>query len=176
MLRYIISVTLAMTACATLIPTKANAATLTLVPVGSLKRNPGDSIEFVLKFNPSDINTTVTIVNVLTPEFDSNELSFDRDRSTSVVSYPVSSTTTIANFFLTVLPGVVKDGNNDFIRAVVNYEFTDSKGYVSGTASLVNLPFVDVEPVPEPLTILGAATAIGYGALLKRRSSKKTVS
>jgi hypothetical protein len=32
------------------------------------------------------------------------------------------------------------------------------------------------QSVPEPLTILGAATAIGYGAILKRKSSKKTVS
>jgi hypothetical protein len=32
------------------------------------------------------------------------------------------------------------------------------------------------EPVPEPLTILGAATALGYGAILKLKSSKKTVS
>jgi len=30
-----------------------------------------------------------------------------------------------------------------------------------------------VEPVPEPLTILGSATALGVGALLKRESSKK---
>lgn len=29
------------------------------------------------------------------------------------------------------------------------------------------------EPVPEPLTILGSATALGVGALLKRESSKK---
>lgn len=33
-----------------------------------------------------------------------------------------------------------------------------------------------VESVPEPLTMLGAATALGYGVILKRKSSKKTVS
>ena len=32
---------------------------------------------------------------------------------------------------------------------------------------------VEAEPVPEPLTILGSATALGFGALLKRESSKK---
>jgi len=32
------------------------------------------------------------------------------------------------------------------------------------------------EPVPEPFTILGAATALGYGAILKRKYSKKTES
>ncbi|MFP4124571.1 PEP-CTERM sorting domain-containing protein [Coleofasciculus sp.] len=30
-----------------------------------------------------------------------------------------------------------------------------------------------VEPVPEPLTILGSATALGFGALLKREHSRK---
>jgi len=32
---------------------------------------------------------------------------------------------------------------------------------------------VSATPVPEPLTILGSATALGFGALLKRESSKK---
>lgn len=160
MLRHIISVSLAMTACATLIPTKVNAVTLTLLPVGSLQRNPGDSIEFVLAFNPSEINETVTILNVETPPgFDGNELSFDPIRSTSVSSYTLSNTTNVANFFFTVLPGVIKDGNSDLFRAVVNYEFTDSQGPVSGTATILNASF-DVQPVPEPLTMLGAATAL----------------
>jgi hypothetical protein len=34
----------------------------------------------------------------------------------------------------------------------------------------------NTRPVPEPLTIFGAATALGYGAILKRKSSKKKVS
>lgn len=34
-------------------------------------------------------------------------------------------------------------------------------------------PLTDSTPVPEPLTILGSATALGFGALLKRESSKK---
>jgi hypothetical protein len=32
------------------------------------------------------------------------------------------------------------------------------------------------QPVPEPLTIFGAATALGYGAIFKRKYSKKTES
>jgi hypothetical protein len=32
-----------------------------------------------------------------------------------------------------------------------------------------------VQPVPEPLTILGAATAAGFGAILKRRAKKLTI-
>jgi hypothetical protein len=45
------SVSLAMTACATLIPTKANAATLTVTPVGTLQKNPGESITFIVALN-----------------------------------------------------------------------------------------------------------------------------
>jgi hypothetical protein len=173
------SVSLAITACATLIPTKVNAAAFTpliLEPVGSLQRNPGDLIQFVLAFDPSGINSRVTIVNVVTPPgFDSSELSFDPIRSNSVSSYELSSTENIANFFFTVRPGVVKDGNSDLFRVEVNYEFTDSRGPVSGMASIINKP-LDVEPVPEPLTMLGAATALGYGVILKRKSSKKSIS
>ncbi|MEQ8537772.1 MAG: PEP-CTERM sorting domain-containing protein [Coleofasciculus sp. D1-CHI-01] len=38
----------------------------------------------------------------------------------------------------------------------------------NATQSIVN-----PEPVPEPLTILGSATALGFGGLLKRQHSKK---
>ncbi|MEQ9356384.1 THxN family PEP-CTERM protein [Coleofasciculus chthonoplastes] len=44
----------------------------------------------------------------------------------------------------------------------------------SNTANLfAQLTEVETENVPEPLTILGSATALGIGALLKRESSKK---
>ena len=33
-----------------------------------------------------------------------------------------------------------------------------------------------IQSVPEPLTMLGAATALGYGAILKRKYSKKSIS
>ena len=43
------------------------------------------------------------------------------------------------------------------------------------TPDLSNLALykADAEPVPEPLTILGSATALGIGGLLKRQQSKK---
>jgi hypothetical protein len=184
MLRHIISAGLAMTACVTFIPTKANAVNLTLVPVGSLQRNPGDSIEFVLAFNPVGINTPVTILNVVTPNaltptgFDGNELSFDPNRSSSVSSYTLSGTTNIANFFFTVLPGVVKDGNADVFRTIVNYSYkTSPTTVVPGQVTLFSGgSSTDVQPVPEPLTIFGTAIGLGCGVLFKRKSFKKRLS
>jgi hypothetical protein len=180
MLRHIISVSLAMTACATLIPTKANAVSLTLLPVGSLQRNPGDSIEFTLAFNPSapnSTNGTVGIINVVTPPgFDGNELSFDPDRSSSKALYTISNTTNIANFFFNVL-SPVKDGKSDVFQVVVNYVYQDDTSFSGFTTAQVTLnnETYDVEPVPEPLTIFGTATALGCGVLFKRKSSKKTL-
>ncbi|MEQ8752966.1 MAG: PEP-CTERM sorting domain-containing protein [Coleofasciculus sp. G1-WW12-02] len=36
-----------------------------------------------------------------------------------------------------------------------------------------NLVIEETQPVPEPLTILGSATALGFGGLLKRQQAKK---
>jgi len=171
MLRHIISVSLAMTACATLIPTKANAVSLTLQPVGSLQRNPGESIEFILSLNPEDFGTNgeVTIVDIFTPLFDGNELSYDPLRTTKVIPGTlVTNTTTIARFIFNVLPGVVKDGNSDVLGVTVDL------GSEQLGISIIDDRF-DVEPVPEPLTIFGTATAFGCGVLFKRKFSKKTV-
>ncbi|MBE9125979.1 MULTISPECIES: PEP-CTERM sorting domain-containing protein [unclassified Coleofasciculus] len=47
-------------------------------------------------------------------------------------------------------------------------------GLINGTARPVLLtPESDSTPVPEPLTILGSATALGFGALFKRNCSKR---
>ncbi|MEQ9233512.1 PEP-CTERM sorting domain-containing protein [Coleofasciculus sp. E2-BRE-01] len=49
--------------------------------------------------------------------------------------------------------------------------------YQRDTASVVSgsifSAHIDVKPVPEPLTMLGSATALGFGALLKRQQSRK---
>jgi hypothetical protein len=50
------------------------------------------------------------------------------------------------------------------------YDSTGLDATISTTSLAVS------EPVPEPLTIFGAATALGYGAILKRKYSKKTES
>jgi hypothetical protein len=177
MLRHIISVSLAMTACASLIPTKANAVSLTLEPVGTLLRNPGDTIGFVLEVNPNTFGSSGNEIEIrdLAINYDGDELRFLRYIELIADNTRVSTTTTIARFIFDVLSGVKRDGIGD-VFATVQYrdDGVDTTFIVSGDSPL------DVQPiergVPEPLTMLGAATALGYGAILKRKSSKKTVS
>lgn len=184
MLRHIVSLSLAITACATFIPTKVDAASLTytILPVGSLQRNPGDTIEFSLIVDPSTLNTTGGLLIkevIFPPQFDGNELSFKPLQSMRVSNYTATTTTTIASLFFTVREGVVKDGETDVIQVNVPYTYTHPQfGVVNGEAYAGSNQeeILDVEPVPEPLTIFGAATALGYGAILKRKFSKKTVS
>jgi hypothetical protein len=80
------------------------------------------------------------------------------------------STERIIAYFFFDVDKPVKDGLADITvkvsyqvnrESVFSYTFTDNSS-------------LDVQPVPEPLTILSAATAIGYGVILKRKSSKKT--
>jgi hypothetical protein len=177
MLRHIISVSLAMTACATLMPTKANAVSLTLEPVGTLQRKPGDTIQFVVKLNPNTLGGSGNEVEIqdffLT--YDDNELSFLGHIELIADNTKVSTITTIARSLFNVLPGVKKDGIND-ISATVEYQ----EGFNSPIPITIGGPFYDVEPVtepvPEPLTMFGAAAALGYGAILKRKYSKNTES
>jgi len=174
MLRHIISVSLAMTACASLIPTKANAISLTLTPVGSLYRNPGDSIEFLLKLTP-DANQRVRVQGISIPFFDTTELSNGRVVRPVSPDRILTTATTIASLIFKV-DAPVKDVEDDILGLGdvsglvqyldVNTNISQSRG-ISG---------YDVQPVPEPLTILGAATALGYGTIFKRKYSKKRVS
>jgi hypothetical protein len=171
MLRHIISVSLAMTACATLIPTKANAVTFTLTPVGSLQRNPGDSIEFLLKVNPIGSfgsQDEVTIRGISNFYNDSNELSLPLIVD-QVLNTRLTAITTIARLISNVSQPV-KDGQND-VTVQVNYQLGNSFG-----TTAVRPTGGDVQPVPEPLTIFGTAAGLGCGALFKRKFSKKTVS
>jgi hypothetical protein len=163
---------LAITACATLIPIKANAVTLTLEPVGSLGRNPGESIAFdlVLNPNPTDLRGLELLI-IDNPWFDRDELSFDLLFERVPVPTTLTTTTTIARVIYKVLPGVKKDGNADVVATVRYRNLGRTFDHISSSSSSL-----DVQPVPEPLTIFGAATALGYGAILKRKYSKKTES
>lgn len=178
MLRHIISVSLAVTACAALIPTKANAATLTIVALDTLQKNPGDTITFAFVLNPfasnplppGTINRDIISYQSLFFTFDNAELSF-RAIEEKPQNYIISNTSSIAEITFNVTQPV-KDGNSDLFNAKVNY--FDSIGTLRET--FIAPQIVDVEPVPEPLTIFAAATALGYGVLLKQKSSKKTLS
>ena len=173
MLRHIISVSLAMTTCATLIATKANAINFTLTPLDNLQRNPGERISFILGLDPEN-DGGVTILEISEPTvsnplsiYDSNELSFIEVLPLIDLSQPVTFARNIAAFVFNV-DNPVKDGESDLRSVIVRYETSSGENsIVVGNATL------DVEPVPEPLTMLGAAAALGYGAILKRKYSKK---
>ncbi len=50
-------------------------------------------------------------------------------------------------------------------------EFGDPTGSANGLAEITSYSFK--QDVPEPLTILGTSTALGFGALFKRKTAKK---
>ena len=174
MLRHIISVSLAMTACVTLIATKANAISFTLTPLDNLQKNPGEDISFILSLDPqNDGGITIqqiyqpTTFNPLYGIYDSNELSFLEIIPIVNFSQPVTVPRDIAAFKFKV-DNPVKDGESDLRSVRVRYQTSSVE-----TSIVVGNATLDVEPVPEPLTMFGAAAALGYGALLKRKYSKK---
>ena len=190
MLRRILPVSLVMTACAALIPTKVNAVTLTIdsTPSGisrEITAKPGDLITFTYKVVLD--NTTNNIVpKILFSDFDKTELSpfaalewlvpVGRPIAYIPGNFPTSTTTvSIATLRLKV-DKPVKDTRPDVWgtltfdedNATTNQIYTDFK--LPGNGSDV----VPQQSVPEPLTMLGAAAALGYGAILKRKYSKNT--
>jgi hypothetical protein len=173
MLRHIIPVTLAITACASLIPIKANAAYLTLEPSGPLLKNPGDIIEFVLALDPNFPDNNGNEVEFRSSFFtyDDTELSLLQPPDLLQPGTQFSTPTILGRYIFTVLQPV-KDTVGD-VSAIVNYW---EKPTNTPRVATRGGPFYDVEPVPEPLTIFGTATALGCGVLFKRKSSKKTVS
>jgi hypothetical protein len=161
------SVSLAMTTCTSLIATKVNAATFTVLPVDPLQINPGDPIEFILVLNPAQYGSNgVQILNIFDPIYDVNELFFNPAQSTRErPGTLVTNTTIIARFSFNAFQPV-KDGIGD-IDARVNYQHSlgTTQAYITGN--------LDVQPVPEPVTIFGTATGLGCGALFKPKFSKK---
>ncbi len=193
MLRQILSVSLAITACASLIPTSANAATLTVLPSGEIPKKVNDSIEFSFYFDPiwSDPEPGVssgllgiTLFDLLF-DYDKEELRLRGtvepiNRSVSYRPYPY----TIASYTFDVLKPI-KDGKPDLFNARISY----TEYYSTATIYNLTTPITfggDVVPVPEPsipvsepsttvpepLTIFGTATALGGVILLKRKSFK----
>jgi len=178
MLRNIISVSLVMTACTTLIPTKVNAATVTVVPVGgSLQKNPGDSIDFILAFNPqTPVGKAIRFLfpDVLADPNELSALSIDFNPNTPPGSI-IDFTTTVAVARFNVI-NPIGDGVNDISASILYQEVDLVSGEESEVKATLYAPGGDVRPVPEPLTMFGAAVALGYGAILKRKYSKNTES
>jgi hypothetical protein len=187
MLRRILPLSLAMTACAALIPTKVNAVTLSIdsTPASifrEIKAKPGDLITFTYKVILN--NTTNNIVpRILFSDFDKTELSSFAELEWLVPvgrpiayipgSFPTTTTTvSIATLRLKV-DNPVKDTKPD-VWGTLTF---DEENATSDQSFGLNLPGngSDVVPVPEPLTMFGTALGLGCGVLFKRKSSKKTV-
>jgi hypothetical protein len=171
MLRHIVSVGLAMTACASLIPTKANAATLTMEPVGTLQKNPGDAMEFLLELEPINGNE-VELIDIFLTYVDEGELSYRGLLRPLLPNTRFTTKTTLGTLLFAVLQPV-KDGRGD-VQIAVDYRERPISNLPK--VDVIGGAFYDVQPVPEPVTIFGTATALGCGVLFKRKSSKKTVS
>jgi hypothetical protein len=167
------SVSLAITACVTLLPTKVNAATLTILPNGETQKDPGDSINFIFVLEPAPFS--VVRFRGFGFNRDSNELSMALNGGfTFPLNGLITRTTTVLSRTFTVLTPV-KDGSSD-LNGFVFYDESslsgDSIGLISTAigADVVPLPLV---PVPEPATIFGTVTALGCGTLFRRKSVKK---
>ena len=161
-----------MTACATLIPTKVNAATLTIIPGGEIQKKPGDSIEFTFVLTPAP--GSVGIFRGLGFGWDTTELFLPLNGGGGdfvlATGSLINNTTTVVRRTFNVLTPV-KDGIND-IGAFAFYNELDS---LENSTRIIGANGPDVVPVtvPEPLTIFGTATALGCGAFFKRKSFKK---
>jgi len=176
MLRHIMSVSLAMTACATFIPTKANAATLTVTPIDTLQKKPGESITFIFSLNSAQFEVADSFkLTFFNYSYDKNELSLDPSRTSQISPNTIiSNTAIVARVTFNVLQPV-KDGEGDLFGSGFYQDSNNDIRNIS-TEEVLDVEPVPEQGVPEPLTILGSATALGYGAILKRKSSKKTIS
>jgi hypothetical protein len=169
MLRHTISVSLAMTACLTLMPTKVKAATITVTPRGEIPKNVGDLVQFTVTLDPDPSNSNSVILQSLSADYDATELSFKDfsifDENAKVIDRTIA--TNIAFLIFKVL-NPVQDGYRDLYNVQLRFLEGSAVGTAYGYGG-------DVVPIPEPLTIFGTATAaLGYGAMLKRKFSKKT--
>jgi hypothetical protein len=153
-------------------PTKANAATLTVttVSVGEAQAMPGEFLTFNYEFTPS---TPVRLVATAFG-FNPQELSFVAELPNppipifTIINEPI----TISRIYKVLTP--IEDGQSD-TSGTIYYNDLDEFGNIIGLSSSTTLGD-DIVPVPEPLTIFGTATAVGCGVLFKRKSSKKTAS
>jgi hypothetical protein len=158
-------------------PTKANAATLTVIPVGEIQKKPGESIEFIFAFDPTPSFGYIVRFITLDFSFDQSELSERADeRFTLPINTAINNTTTVARRRFDVIRPI-KDGSADLFNARVTYNLGGAvRDSVTLSVSGGDVVPVPEQGVPEPLTMLGAAAALGYGAILKRKFSENTKS
>ncbi|MFP5275125.1 PEP-CTERM sorting domain-containing protein [Coleofasciculus sp.] len=148
----------------------------------------GAKYDFTLKY---DVLTSTVNYNVGATELSSKTFSDPIDtiyiRTKSVVNGNTSSSfSKVEGESFNNLPlsfsSVVQDGDVNYLRISDISESFELKGQVSFSwtgdqPTRSNLAYQiqvgNSEPVPEPLTILGSGVALGFGAFLKKESSRK---
>jgi hypothetical protein len=174
-----------MTACATLIPTKVNAASLSIRSIpraigGEIAAQPGDLIDIIFSLR-LDSGSDYVIPRSLVTERDPNELSVFTDLQWLVsVDRPIDYDATRPQVDIARrryrVENPVRDRRSDVFGTLTYDDFNLNLGeLIPGLQAEASGPdVVPGESVPEPLTMLGAAAALGYGAILKRKYSKNT--
>lgn len=161
MLRHIVSVSLTMTACAAFMPTKANAATLTVTPVGTLEKKVGDSIEFIFTLKPDESETiNGNIIRFLGLDFKLNadELLLS-GLTVAEINTIVDRELEIARLTANLLKDV-KNVSTGISRVGGSYQDNRFPG-----ETFIAVGVVEAKPVPEPLTIFGTATRVNASKL-----------
>lgn len=177
MLRQLVSVNLAMIVCATLISTNANAASITFTAEGGRVKSVGDPIKFVATLHPDALGSKFEGLDRTQPgsrgfTHDQNELSYVTQSLINVGVYHTIPTV-IAYFEFSVLQGLIEDTKPDFEKVVaLIWDRNSVRTPITSTGGIDVIP-PPAQGAPEPLTMFGAVAAIGYGAILKRESSKK---
>jgi hypothetical protein len=148
-------------------PTQA--ASLSFTPTGTQKVKSGDILDFSITFNPSGSTSTPKKVE-FTIDWDGNELTFEgQEKKFTIDVSDIKNTTTIATaLFRVITPKKDVGGAGDF------YFSSNQLFDASNNSLILSSPGrIDAAPVPEPLTILGSVTAVGFGVFLKKNSFKK---
>lgn len=148
---------------------------------GTLNATVGNGAEFVLDAFPNrqDVNFELTI------DFDDTGFTLSPSRLVFLgPSFPLV-TDDFLNFSISgVQLTDVTLSNDGSVGAFEQLSFTgtsislneqpdNNQNLQSWSSDKVYSVTVEHEPVPEPLTILGSATAIGFGGLLKRQHKRK---
>jgi hypothetical protein len=184
MLRHIALVSLAMTACVAFMPTKVDAATLSIRAssraIGDdIAASPGDLIDIIFSLK-LDRNSEYVIPTNLVSYYDSGEVyEFTPLRWLVSQNRPIPFDEAIGNIDIATLQLRVEEPFKDTLPDVWGtLTYDDSNRIVDRIIPGLEAYGVgpDVVPVPEPLTMFGTAIGLGCGVLFKRKSSKKTVS
>ncbi|EDX71205.1 PEP-CTERM putative exosortase interaction domain protein [Coleofasciculus chthonoplastes PCC 7420] len=107
--------------------------------------------------------------NNLTPSFDEN-FEVARSNGQGGAANGIDSGEMLGVLFNGSFDSIIAGLNDGSLRVGMHVQRI---GTASQSDAYVNAPGNPTQDVPEPLTILGSATALGIGGLLKRQQSKK---